>query len=416
MWGLIQRKACFIMETKGISKLDLKRRNRKQILRVIRENGPTSRVDIAAKLALTRAAVTIITNEMIAQGVLEELGEAPIDYEHLQKGRRKILIGINANYKFVLGAMINENNISVGLSTIDGEILDKELLNINAKTDQQDIISFIANTCHKMMKNSNLTSKQVLGLGIGVVPTRWEQMRAEVENGKLSFSKLRFMMELELNIHVECANAVGLYALANLEFTDGPRQNLVLLHSGTQYNCAVITDNDLQADYEIHSDNIEKCIVRRNGRKAPGFPDGSIYAELTPTVFESRIKEIFSEDQTPILYKACDCKWSNFDFKKAKYSYEEGDKGVVTIMNDMLDMLAIVIYNLAVTHFSNRVVLQNYGFGEGTKAYLMKTLLNLVGEENMPKIAFSNFENERSFLAGCTLATEKMFYEAGGLN
>lgn len=404
------------METKGISKLDLKRRNRKQILRVIRENGPTSRVDIAAKLSLTRAAVTIITNEMIAQGVLEELGEAPIDYEHLQKGRRKILIGINSGYKFVLGAMINESNISVGLSTIDGEVLDKELLPITDQTDQQDIISFIANTCHKMMKNSNLTTKQILGLGIGIVPTRWEQMRAEVEDGKLNFSKLRFMMELELNVHVECANAVGLYALANLEFTDGPRQNLVLLHSGSQYNCAVITDNDLQSDYEINSSNIEKCIARQGGRKCVGFPDGSIHAELTPRVLQSRLEEIFSETATPILYRACDGKWSNFDMKKAKFAYEEGDKGVTEIMNDILDVLAGVIFNLSVTHFSKRVVLQNYGFGESTKSYLQKTMLELVGEENMPTLVFSSFENERSFLAGCTLATEKMFFEAGGLN
>ena len=31
----------------GISKLDLKRRNRMQILRVVREQGPISRVDIS---------------------------------------------------------------------------------------------------------------------------------------------------------------------------------------------------------------------------------------------------------------------------------------------------------------------------------------------------------------------------------
>ena len=50
------------MELQGISKLDLKKRNRMQILRVIRESGPISRVDIASSMKITRAAVTIITN------------------------------------------------------------------------------------------------------------------------------------------------------------------------------------------------------------------------------------------------------------------------------------------------------------------------------------------------------------------
>ena len=61
------------METKGISKLDLKRRNRKQILLAIRQAGMLARVDIAAQLSLTRAAVTIITTHMIAQNILEDL-------------------------------------------------------------------------------------------------------------------------------------------------------------------------------------------------------------------------------------------------------------------------------------------------------------------------------------------------------
>ncbi len=62
------------MEKRGISKLDLKRRNRMQILRVIRESGPISRVDVASALEITRAAVTIITNEMIEQGIIDKNG------------------------------------------------------------------------------------------------------------------------------------------------------------------------------------------------------------------------------------------------------------------------------------------------------------------------------------------------------
>lgn len=70
----------------GISKLDLKRRNRMQILRVVREQGPISRVDISTALQITRAAVTIITNEMISQHILEEIGEEPV--EPVRQSRR----------------------------------------------------------------------------------------------------------------------------------------------------------------------------------------------------------------------------------------------------------------------------------------------------------------------------------------
>ena len=58
------------MTGNGISKLDLKRQNRMQILRLLRNSGPTSRIDIAREIGITKAAVTVITNEMIRQGCL----------------------------------------------------------------------------------------------------------------------------------------------------------------------------------------------------------------------------------------------------------------------------------------------------------------------------------------------------------
>ena len=79
------------MDTKGISKLDLKRRNRRQILLAIRQAGTLARVDIASKLSLTRAAVTIITNQMINQNILEDLNTPlPVSAdEPPKKGRKK---------------------------------------------------------------------------------------------------------------------------------------------------------------------------------------------------------------------------------------------------------------------------------------------------------------------------------------
>lgn len=73
------------MEQHGISKLDLKRRNRMQVLKILKQRGPTSRIDIAGTLELTRAAVTIITNEMIEQGIIQEIGE----YKHVTEKLRE---------------------------------------------------------------------------------------------------------------------------------------------------------------------------------------------------------------------------------------------------------------------------------------------------------------------------------------
>ena len=176
------------MEKRGISKLDLKRRNRMQILRVIRESGPISRVDVASALEITRAAVTIITNEMIEEGVLVEIGEAPVNTEKLQKGRRKILIDINVNSKFALGATVDEKEVSIGLTNLNSEILDKASMIIDERTTSKDIISFIIQKSNEMMENSCLTKDKVLGIGIGIVPSMWGKLKIFFKDGVLDFS------------------------------------------------------------------------------------------------------------------------------------------------------------------------------------------------------------------------------------
>lgn len=403
------------MESKGISKLDLKRRNRKQILNVMREFGPISRVDIASELQLTRAAVTIITNDMIEQGVLFELGEAPIDENNLKKGRRKILLEVNPNYKFVLGTMINEDNISVGLSNLAGEVLDKDFMTIGDEIDQQEIIAFIAKSCQRMMKDCGLTEKQILGMGVGIVPARWSQMRAEVKNDVPDFSKLRYILELEVNVPVHCGNAIALYAMANLDHRQGSHQNQLLIYNGQQYNLAVISDNVLLRRCILRTENIGRVVIKPGGAKAKGYPDGSVHAELSHPAILAQLRERFSADRTPILYQLCDGDIEQCSIEKANVAYTEGDPGVSEILEQKLMLIAYLLHNMMLTQFADHAVLQNYIFCEKSRTRLHSYLKVISGAEMADRVVYSDLDAERSFLAGCNYATEEMFYALGGL-
>ena len=134
-----------------------------------------------ALLRITRAAVTIITNEMIEEGVLVEIGEAPVNTEKLQKGRRKILIDINENSRFALGATVDEKEVSIGLTNLNSDILDKSSMVIDDRTTSKDIINYIIKTCNEMIENSALTKDKVLGLGVGVVPSMWGKLKISLQ-------------------------------------------------------------------------------------------------------------------------------------------------------------------------------------------------------------------------------------------
>ncbi len=406
------------MEQKGISKLDLKRQNRLQILRVVHENGAISRVDIASQLQLTRAAVTIITNEMIAEGVLQELGEAPVELDKLQKGRRKILIGINATNKFALGATISEGYVSVGLSTLDAEVLDKAMMPIGENTTAQEILDFIISSCKDMIANSCLSKNKILGLGVGVMPSMWSLMRIRIREGALHCKRVVDPLTKALELPILCANAVGMLALATQDHRthEGQRFNHVLLSMGEQLNAAVLNQNNLMPNYDIHTDLVERIIIRPGGKSCPGYPDGSVKAELSEHVLMESLKEAYSQETMPYLYNATGGDRERITEDLFNDAYVHGDKGVQEIAHYTLDTLAVLVNNLSCAHYANKIVLHNCKMNEYCFDYFKGKLAELLGQENVnDMVEFSRADGRYSFLAGCALAIYELFYIKGGL-
>lgn len=103
----------------GINLLSVKNRNRCQILRLLNDHGPTSRKDIAEKLGLTTAAVSTLCGELLTEGILYEKGEL-VAAEEKRAGRRKILLDINYDYRYVLSIAIEANECAISVSNLRG--------------------------------------------------------------------------------------------------------------------------------------------------------------------------------------------------------------------------------------------------------------------------------------------------------
>lgn len=406
-----------ILEKRGISKLDLKRRNRMQILRVIRESGPISRVDVASALEITRAAVTIITNEMIEEGVLVEIGEAPINTEKLQKGRRKILIDINNNCKFALGATVDEREVSVGLTNLSMDILDKDSMVIDERTTSKDIITFIINKSNEMMTNSCLTGDKVLGLGIGVIPSMWGKLKIFYKDGVLDFTSFIDKVSSGIDLDVKCGNAIGLMAMASNDFRNinGYQINQAFLHNGNQVNLAILNKNELSNDYLSYTYMIEKYIVNLGGKSYEGYPDGSVKAEISRNAILNSFYEIYSKEKTPVLYELTEGDRSKINTDYVFNALMRGEEPVKNLVDDIIAKYTLLINNLAVSHFAMRIVLHNYHLNEKQFDYVKREMIRLVGEEIADRVVLSKLEGRNNFAGGCALIIQENFYIKGGM-
>lgn len=407
------------MQQHGISKLDLKRQNRMQVLKILKQRGPTSRIDIATILGLTRAAVTIITNEMIDQGIIIELGEYKSTVERASRGRKKILIDINQNYKFVLGVCVEENLVSVGLSTLVGQVLDKRNKSIGKKSDYYEITDFIKSSLKSIMTDNCLTNDDLLGIGIGVFPNMYSRMRVSVEHNDPDFIKLANDIYSQFPVPLIFDNSVKGIAMANIDFLpdkDENRHNIAFLQIGNNLHFVVTNLNSPIYSYDNRTNFVDKIIVNPTsdercpvcGRK------GCVQNEISVEAILKKIRAVYSYDRTPVLYKLTGGNPDGITVALVKQAYEAGDKIIGAVFRRVCDLYAVLLNNLYFSTNPQKIVICcDYLDGESYEA-VKASLEKIAGEDVAKKVELSMIDPKYRFLSGCALAIRELFYTRGG--
>lgn len=389
------------------------------VLKILKQRGPTSRIDIAGALELTRAAVTIITNEMIEQGIIVELGEYKHVAEKTPRGRKKILIDINSNFKFAVGITIECSLVSVGISTLSGAVLDKRNVAINSEFTYDDIMAFIRKSVQDELLDNCIETSQLLGVGVGVYPAMFERLGIPVVNGAPDYTDIRKAFEKDFMLPVVIDNSVKGMAMANIDFLkdkDAQRKNIAFLQYGDSIHYIFTNLNDPIVSYDNRTDFVDRIIIDpssenadENGRR------GLCSSEINPSAVIRKVSKVFSETDTPYLYKAVGGDPSAIGVSDIIESFNKHDAGTVKVVSGIFDLVAVLLNNLYYTTNPQKIVLHNMAFtSELVLPYLMQTVERLGGSTLSSKISVSIIDDKQRFLAGSALAIRELFFDKGG--
>ena len=409
------------MDQLGISKLDLKRQNRMQILKIIKQKGPTSRIDIANTLELTRAAVTIITNEMIDQGVIVEKGEFKQTTERAHRGRKKILLDINHNYKFALGINVENTVVSMGLSTLAGEVLDKRNMKISDSTTFKEIIRFIEKSMSEIMDYNCLKTEDILGIGVGVYPTMYEKMHIIVENKATVFTGLKEAFESFTHLPVVVDNYIKGAAMANIDFLkekDPNRHNIAFLSYGEIFNFVVTNLYDPIVSYDNRTNFVDKMIINPYSEydNGSGIRRGCVNYEITPSAIINTVSKVFSKDNTPYLYELCKGDINRITRSMMFEALQNGDENIMQVYTDAVALTAVLVNNLIYSTNPQKFVMHDFKFSPKEFIYFKNALESIAGDEISKMIDLSIVEDKNRFLAGSAIAIRELFFLKGGFN
>ncbi len=141
----------------GTNSAVMRIKNEKNILSMI-NRAPMSRVEISRATGLTKAAVTIIADELISKGwVTENEASTP------RVGRKPLLLSFRGEALFAIGINITRTKFSVGISDFNGQVIAEREFDICS-----DKIFFerIGGIVFSMIAECGLTSEQIKGIGI----------------------------------------------------------------------------------------------------------------------------------------------------------------------------------------------------------------------------------------------------------
>lgn len=138
----------------------IKNDNRALILNLIRKS-PVSRADISKITGLSKSSVTMITNSLISEGQIKEIGR-----DKSSVGRKPILLDIVADFKYAAGIILHRREVTVCLTDLKYEVFAIRSRNINEFSSGEEILNYTSDTVLKLIEENDLPIEKCIGIGI----------------------------------------------------------------------------------------------------------------------------------------------------------------------------------------------------------------------------------------------------------
>ncbi len=150
------------MKMNATNSASMKQSNRRLVLNIIRKK-PSSRAELASITGLTRAAVTMIVDDLISEGLLIETGSIDSGF-----GRKPVILDLNNKSLFALGLCIAREGCFICISDIKAEFLLKQEFVLDQSGGVDDCLQTLISKTKKIISDSGVPYKRMIGMGIAV--------------------------------------------------------------------------------------------------------------------------------------------------------------------------------------------------------------------------------------------------------
>lgn len=282
----------------------VKRTNRSAVLRALHQNGAMSRKRLAELLGLTPAAITKLTAEMLAEGLLRECGTVL----SASAGRKEILLEISPENRCALGVLVNLRQAILSAVRLDGSIVFAEELEISAGADADETVDLLSDRLLICTREHGISAAEIIGVGIAVRGILTADGRGVADSFGALAQKgypLCERIEARTGYHAVLENNVrALFAAQQFfdrEAADGPQ---FFLRCEYGIGAAMTIDGRMLRGATRQCAEIGHIpIIRRGGRLCSCGKTGCLETIASPAAITEAATRALSEADTPILWQ-----------------------------------------------------------------------------------------------------------------
>jgi len=379
------------MKHAGLNMTQVKKQNRSSILNCICEAGAVSRKDIAAKTGLTPAAVTQICGEFIKQGLLFELGQTT---ESTGAGRKKILVGINYDYAYVMAVSIEQDITTIALTNMKGQVKEINTLATEAGGKPELFLAKIVRVCRDILGMNTEYQEKFAGVSVSIAGIVDKEKGTSVHAYGIWQEEVPvceyFAAELSCTVHIE--NNVNAFATAELMYGIGRNyDNLLVIKWGPGVGSTIIIDNKVYEGRHAKAAELGHFIVERDGVRCNCGRKGCLETKVSYRVLAA--KKAFSPDKFGEIYQSC---------------LESGDAAVY---EEAMDLFARTIVNSITILAPNRVVLCGSLFRDARiRARLIEYCCSYDAKYNEERILYSALAPKEDYIGAVAAFVQSEFF------
>ncbi len=398
------------MKYRGINLGNVKMSNRSAVLQVLNDQGATSRKDIAEAVGLTPATVTMICNDLLEEGIIQEIGEAE---EEKRAGRKKILVDINYAYRNILCISIEANETTVSITDLAGNVIGECVFATDTEESPALFLQKVASESKSLMKKHKVAKGKILGVGVSVPGKVDRAHGVSVQSYSVwdEAVSVKEILEKELDLPAIVENNVKAWAESEIIFGTGrQKDHLLLIKWGPGVGAAMIIDSEIYQGATGSAAEIGHNITDRNGLLCKCGKRGCLETVISTHAIMRAIKDAYEEDSMPGL-AAWLAAGNEMTYKNTKEWASIPDASLQAIIDERIEHLAHGVANTAEFVDPDQIIVCGYLFDVPGFLDRFKEIFKLYHNfENTEFISRSELADTVAHMAPLSLVMNEMFF------